>query len=260
MRLPSGFLDTWVLPLSRSQVNSVAVDQRPAVFIDVEGFGSLYGNESADSLWGLSDLMEGVIIIGRGAPEAGLARIFAHQFGDGFVITEDCNGGVGRMAAVAIALHQFVLIKSRHFCRSALEKGGLSDVMGCYPKAVTESGGSTVMLGEGLLTITPVIGTALIKTYKLLGDHRGSVAVVPAHYRNELEHGIVAIEENGVLYLNWIESVSDTLDRCRHILRIGRYNADALRVLFTKAAQRNDCPARWLERTEPYLRLRTRGI
>jgi hypothetical protein len=54
------------------------------------------------------------------------------------------------------------------------------------------------MLGEGLMTITQVIGTALIKTYKLLGEHRGGVAVLRAVYRNELEHGVVAIEENEV--------------------------------------------------------------
>lgn len=229
------------------------MDQRPALFIDVEGFGSLYGKEKVDSLWGLSDLMEGVITIGRAASELGLARIFAHQFGDGFVITEDSSSTLGRMASVAMALHQFVMIKAGHFCGSALEKGGLSDVVGCYPKAVTESGGSTVMLGEGLMTITPVTGTALIKTYKLLGKHRGGVAVLPTAYRNELDHGVVAIEENGVLYLNWIESTGDTLERCRRALRIGSYDVASMRRLFKEAAQRNECPPRWLACTEPFL-------
>lgn len=223
------------------------------MFIDVEGFGSLYGKEKADSLWGLSDLMDGIIIVGRAAPELGLARIFAHQFGDGFVLTEDSAGTLGRMAAVAVALHQFVLIKAGHFCGSALEKGGLSDVVGCYPKAVTESGGSAVSLGEGLMTITPVTGTALIKTYKLPGEHRGGVVVVPSAYRNELEPGIVAIEKNGVLHLNWIESTGATLERCRRALRIGGYNTAAMRTAFKEAAQRNECPASWLARTEPFL-------
>lgn len=93
--------------------------------------------------------MEGIIIIGRAAPELGLVRIFAHQFGDGFVVTQESRGALGRMAAVAIALHRFVLIKSGHFCGSALEKGGLSDVFGCYPKAVAESGGRQWCLAKG---------------------------------------------------------------------------------------------------------------
>jgi hypothetical protein len=229
------------------------MDHRPAMFIDVEGFGSLYGVEKADSLWGLSDLMEGIIVLGRAANELGLARIFAHQFGDGFVIAEDSHGTLGRMAAVAIALHQFVLIKAGHFCGSALEKGGLADVIGCYPKAVTESEGPAVQLGDGLLTITPVTGTALIKTYKLLGKHPGGVCVLPATYQPELENGIVATDENGVLHLNWIDSACDTLERCRRALRIGSYDANALRALFKDAAQRNGSPAHWLAATEKYL-------
>lgn len=89
-----------------------------------------------------------------------------------------------------------------------------------------------MVLGEGLMTITPVIGSALIKTYKLLGTHRGSVTVLPAAYRNELEPGTVAIEANGVLHPNWIESGGDTLDRCRHSLRIGTYDTAQTRLLF----------------------------
>lgn len=223
------------------------------MFIDVEGFSSLYRNKDADSIHGLSDLMEGIITIGRAVSKLGLTRIFAHQFGDGFVITEDCSSKIGRMASVAMALHQFVLIKAGHFCRSALEKGELSGVVGCYPKAVTESRGSTVMLGEGQMTITPVTGTALIKTYKLLGQHRGGVTVSPMAYRNALDQGTVAIEENGVLYLNWIESTGDVLERCRRILRISSYDVATMRRLFKDAAQRNECQPKWLAQTEPFL-------
>lgn len=223
------------------------------MFIDVEGFGSLYGKERADSLWGLSDLMEGIIVLGRAAPQLRVRRFFAHQFGDGFVVTEDSASALGRMAAVAMALHQYVLVKSGHFCGSALERGGLADVVGCYPKAVTESDHHAVQLGEGLMTITPVIGTALIKTYKLLGQHHGSVVVLPAGYRNDLEAGTEYTETNGVLYLNWIESAGDTLTRCRQALRIASYDVVAMQTLARDAASRNGCPAKWLAATETYL-------
>ena len=59
------------------------------MFIDVQGFGALYGNEAADSLWGLADLMEGVFRIARDAPRLGISRIFAHHIGDAFVLIDD---------------------------------------------------------------------------------------------------------------------------------------------------------------------------
>jgi len=55
-------------------------------------------------------------------------------------------------------------------------------------------------------------------------QHRGGVSVLPSAYRDELEPGSVAIEENGALHLNWIDSASDTLERCRRVLRFGSYD------------------------------------
>ena len=234
------------------------MSERPAIFIDIEGFSSLYGTEASDSLWGLSDLMDGIITLGRVADQLGISRIFAHQFGDGFVVVEDSGSALGRIAAMAMALHQYVLIRAGHFCGSAVEMGGLSDVVGCYPKAVTdeESKNRVVRMGDGLMTITPVIGTALIKTYKLLGKHRGGVVVVPAEYRGEIEEGTLAVEADGVLFLNWMESTSSTLTKCRQALRIGSYGATELWPLFETAVARNRCPAPWRTRTERFLRRR----
>ena len=103
------------------------------------------------------------------------------------------------------------------------------------------------------MTVTPVIGTALIKTYKLLGRHHGGVTVMPMAYREELEPGTVVIEMDGVLYLNWIESSGEILESCRRILRIGSYDCTAMRTLFKAATKRNDCPQQWVDRTEPFL-------
>ena len=64
--------------------------ERTAMFIDIEGFGALYGpNTSADSLWGLADLMEGVYRLGRESAQLGISRIFAHHIGDGFILVDD---------------------------------------------------------------------------------------------------------------------------------------------------------------------------
>lgn len=231
------------------------MDKRGALFIDIEGFGALYGTEQSDSLWGLSDLMDGIITIGRESPRLGVPRIFAHQFGDGFVIVNDSSPSIGRLVSIAVALHQYVLVKAGHFCGSALERGGLSDVIGCYPKAVAESElkNRAVRLGDGLMTITPVTGTALIKTYKLLRNFHGAIVVLPVAFKADLEGGTRCLEEDGHIFVNWLDSATTTVSVARQILSIAGYLPADLRKLFDKAAARNACKPDWIERTKSYL-------
>lgn len=225
------------------------------MFIDVQGFGALYGSDETDSLWGLSDLMDGIIKLGRASSQLGVFRLFAHQFGDGFVIVDDHGSNMRQLISIAVVLHQFVLIKAGHFCGTALERGDFSDVVGCYPETVRESDSKNrvVMMGDGLMTITPVTGTALIKTYKLLGQTRGAVIVIPAQFRSELDDELRISEEKEKLFINWIESTSPTISKGREILQISGYTASALRELFLKATKRNSCRPEWIEQTSRFL-------
>jgi hypothetical protein len=230
---------------------------RTAMFIDVEGFGPLYGKDGADSMWGLSDLMEGIFRLGREAPRIGISRMFAHHLGDGFVLIDDSGtDNVSRLAAVAVALHQFVLIKAGHFCASAIARGEMADVVGCYPSVVLEArtkDGVVPLAGGGLMTIFPVMGTGLINTYKLLKREKRAVVVLPAEHERELSAQFCVAGEGGKIYINWIDSESPVILQAREILHISGYSREKIRELFDSAVDRNASPAEWIARTRKFI-------
>lgn len=65
--------------------------------IDIEGFGLRY-DQSMQALPPLNALMEGIFQIGSNKYNDDLTRLFAHQFGDGFVIVSSQVGRVERFS------------------------------------------------------------------------------------------------------------------------------------------------------------------
>lgn len=231
------------------------VVERAAMFIDVQGFGALYGGE-ADSLWGLSELMEGVYRLGRESERIGIPRLFAHHIGDGFVLVDDGGvASVNRLVAAAVALHQFTLVKAGHFCASAIDRGGMADVVGCYPRIVTEARirDGVVPLGDGLMTIFPVMGTAIINTHRLLARAHGAVILLPESHAASVEAGIRSTVEDGLLHVDWLASDSATIAAARDVLGLGKIGAARLAADFDAAVHRNGCKPEWVARTSRFL-------
>ena len=231
--------------------------ERTAMFIDLQGFSALYGpNTKADSLWGLSDLMEGIYRLGRDSTRLGISRLFAHQIGDGFVLVDDGGiANISRLVAAAVALHQFTLVRAGHFCASAIDRGGMADVVGCYPEIVRQARTreGVVPLGDGLMTIFPVMGTALINTYRILGQAKGAVILVPETHAAGLEPGIRTTTAEGLLFVDWIASDSPGIATARGLLGIGGLNRGALVQFFNQAVSRNNCKPEWVARTSRFL-------
>jgi hypothetical protein len=99
---------------------------RWAIWIDIEGFSKLWSVGDV-GLHALNQLLLGIYHIGSKVyPEPG-QRIFAHQFGDGFVIvSEFAEESLDRCAAIAIALMQFVT-HSGCFARAAIAEGEFAE-------------------------------------------------------------------------------------------------------------------------------------
>lgn len=93
-------------------------------------------------------------------------RLFVHQMGDGFaVVSEYGETSLERPIAIAIALLRHVATTGI-FAAAAIAEGDHSDITGCYPREVTAgSDGRTVRLGGGLMTLSPVMGTAFVRAY-----------------------------------------------------------------------------------------------
>ncbi|MBA4090240.1 MAG: hypothetical protein C0494_06570 [Sphingobium sp.] len=98
--------------------------KRWSIWIDIEGFSTLWerGNKA---VFGLNALMEGIYRIGSDVYHDDGERLFAHQFGDGFIIVADFHESeLDRCTAIAVALMRHV---SRAGClaRAAIAEGSL---------------------------------------------------------------------------------------------------------------------------------------
>ena len=232
-----------------------AMSERTAMFVDIQGFAVLYGGEH-DSLWGLSELMRGVYLLGTEAKRLGISRLFAHHIGDGFVLVDDGGtANVTRLVSVAVALHQFTLIKAGHFCASAIERGEMADVMGCYPEEVCDARSKygALPLGDGLMTVFPVMGTAIIRTVKLQAKAHAAAILLPAVQAVGLEDGVSTTSEGDNLYVDWVGSMSPTIKLAREIMGIDRVTSAQLAAAIDASVLRNNCKPDWTVRTWGFL-------
>src|SRR5439155_12891347 len=109
----------------------------------------------------------------RGYPESPY-RLFAHQLGDGFVVVGEFGWpDLDQACGISIALLRAVL-HSGGTAKAAISEGEMADITGCYPEPIRtlygESQGGVFGMGGGLMSVLPVMGTALINSYRLLSS------------------------------------------------------------------------------------------
>lgn len=197
------------------------LDQRWGIFIDVEGFSKLWGQDDL-GLRALMHLTSLVFRIGdRAFPDAP-ERLFAHQGGDAFYIASDLHeSSLDRCAAVAIVLMRGML-ELGFASRAALGEGPVGDYAGCRPPEVREAAvrdedTDLVRMGQGLMTLQPVLGEGIINAVGL--DKRiklkGSIVIAAANARERLADGFISRAVDGypgVIALDWIHSASPLID------------------------------------------------
>ena len=110
-------------------------DQRWGIFIDIEGFSKLWGQDDL-GLRALTHLTRLVFKVGSLAFPNEPERLFAHQGGDAFYIASDFpEPNLDRCAAVAIVLMRGML-EEGFVARAALASGAIADYAGCRPPEV----------------------------------------------------------------------------------------------------------------------------
>lgn len=155
-------------------------DSRWSIWIDIEGFSTLYNKNVPKAITALSKLTEAVYLVGSKLFSNYPMRLFIHQFGDGFVIVSDLDeSSPKRPIAISIAIMRH-LLKQGIITKSAISSGDFSDIRSCYPdsvmKNVTDNG--YIKLGEGIMTITTVMGTSFIASHKLANKMHGALLLI----------------------------------------------------------------------------------
>ena len=186
---------------------------RWAISIDLEGFGHFYDKEHL-VLASLGDLMEGIFHIGTQYYPKPPDRIFAHQLGDGFIIVSEFpEATLERPVAIAIALLRHVANTGR-YSKATISEGDFADIQSCYPDSIIEAMGSdrTVRLGTGIMSIFPVMGTALIRAVSMAKKcPSGPLLAVSAESRSRLPDGVVvhSVPSEDILIIDWLHSECD---------------------------------------------------
>jgi hypothetical protein len=186
---------------------------RWSIYVDMQGFSELFDKEN-QILLSLSELMRAIYRVGTIAYPLVPDRLFAHQTGDGFVIVSDFHEpSPMRAIAIAIVLLRRVASTGR-FARAAISEGELADIVGCYPREVTanrDQTGGVVILGEGLMTLFPIMGTALIRAFALeKREPPGPLLLLDGQFSNRLPTDL-AVERIGnaadaPASIDWIHS------------------------------------------------------
>lgn len=183
------------------------MNKRFGISIDIEGFSSLYEyseDTQSKAIWGLHQLMDAILRLGTVVYLNDVERIFAHQFGDGFVLVSNFEEpDPRRCIAIATSLTRHMLLEG-FTTKAAISAGSMVDITGCYPEAMRDSKNNTVSMGAGLLTTVPVMGTALTKSHKLGGRVSGNVIVIDVNQFSSIPEELIKFREENVVHINWM--------------------------------------------------------
>ncbi|QHD66770.1 hypothetical protein GS397_06735 [Sphingobium yanoikuyae] len=201
--------------------------------------------------------MEGIYQIGTRIYHADPDRLFAHQFGDGFIIVADFHEPqLDRCAAIAIALMRHV-----SGARPAIAEGAFADISGLWPMAiqaaaVRDGADDRVALGSGIMTLLPVMGTALIAANKLDAKNpvKGSILTVAsansARISSAFQRQDVATAKD-VTIIDWVHTEHADIERMLMDAGVGRSAGDAEKAVRDYAVAEKP-PFAWIDGTFSY--------
>lgn len=245
---------------SHSPSGPVEEGSRWSIWIDIEGFSTLWprGNKA---ILGLRALMDGIYRIGTQVFHDDGDRLFAHQFGDGFIIVGDFHeAALDRCAAIAVSLMRHV---SHAGClaRAAIAEGEFADISGLWPKAIQEAvrrdgADDCVALGSGLMTLLPVMGTALIAANKLDARNpvKGSILTIATTNSARISSNFPRREcetDARFTIIDWLHADHAIIDEILSGAGVGRSAAAAEQAVRDYVAVEAP-PPHWIEGTFAY--------
>lgn len=239
---------------------------RWAIYIDIEGFSALYP-EGDDVLWALNRLMLAIYKIGSLVYIKPPDRLFAHQMGDGFLIGSDFHEPkLDRPAAIAIVLMKFIA-NFGLFARAAIAEGEISDIVGCYPIEVLDNRRDgdypTAIMGDGLMTIFPIMGTALVNVVGV--DKRapkGPLLTVPKEFRNRLSSNVISNVIVGTpnIGIDWVHTESELITYIKTKAMLEFPCPENLEILLGKYIAKYKLPDEWVSSCRNYMRISVPNI
>jgi hypothetical protein len=246
----------------KSEKEKEKLNRRWAIYIDIEGFGALYDRDN-QVIIALSDLMEGIYLIGEHCYPESPDRIFAHQIGDGFVIV----GEFGSLSlevpiSIAIVLLRHIAACGR-FGKAAIGEGQFADITGYYPERIRQkrSSNGSLQIGRGIMTLFPVMGTALIDAVSISKrSPSGSLLTLSHRNRSRVmsECKIVELPKNDIISIDWVHSQISLVDKLQECAGLKKPSPVAIEEAFHQYCLNHRPPDHWDVSTRKLLGLKVR--
>lgn len=192
-------------------------EKRYAISIDIEGFSNLAGTDqlncSLPPMPQLFSLMKAIYSIGSNYNKYTNNRFFAHQIVDGFLLVSEYDEEILNVPiSIAILLMRSVLL-SGGVAKACISTGDFSDISGCYPHPLNNSNGNNIEMGNAIMTLLPVMGTALINASGVAKKSpSGSLLLLPEEFLQSLPQEIkyTHLADCKLISIDWIHSeISD---------------------------------------------------
>ena len=194
---------------------------RWCVFVDILGFSQLWEAEQLKALLALRELMAAIYRIGTRVYSEEGERLFVHHMGDGFAIVSDFGeASFERPLGIVSALMRH-MASTGTFAAAAVAEGEFSDITGCYPEEVMKDSedGQVVRLNAGLMTLSPVMGTAFIRAYRLNDEApSGPFVIVSEEHGDRVPGGFECRSTGGkgdskLISVDWMRAECPTVAR-----------------------------------------------
>lgn len=146
--------------------------------------------------------------------------------------------------------------------KAAISAGEMTSIKSWYPDFASNAENGDIALGAGVMTIMPVMGTALTKAHKLISKQRGAVLIVDAELANlSLQEGIELIKlSDDASCINWISSKLPLSDQIAEKSGLNSASTEKLNIYLESYFKVEPCPLNdWIEATRKNLDMNTKN-
>lgn len=184
---------------------------RWAIYLDIEGTSRIFPSDEMRFFQAFDALLNALSIIGTKVYPETPCRLFAHQLGgDGLLILSEFAEGSPEVPISIATLLLQVLLTNNSVGKGGISAGRFADVHSCFPSLgdMIQSSDNVYQIGRGVLTIFPVMGTALINAHRLASRApSGSLLAVDRALLGILPPGILLTkEEADFAVVDWVHT------------------------------------------------------
>ena len=146
------------------------------------------------------------------------------------------------------------------FARGAIAEGELSGITGCYSNEVMnecDNGDwSTSRMGAGLMTIFPVMGTALINAVGIdKRSPKGPLLTLPKNYSDRISSSFIVnnISDTEIVSIDWVHTEFELISKIRDKALLKYPSPENLELLLKNYISKHKLPTEWIGSCKTYL-------